>query len=109
MTFATAEARANASVSARLANATATFVLPASVAGQTVDGIFSAPDFSAALGPGVESASPEFAVNEPDLPAAVTAALDSGAAVSFTLRGDAYTVIEPKPDSTGWTVLRLRK
>jgi hypothetical protein len=104
MTFATAEARANASVSARLANATATFVLPASVAGQTVDGIFSAPDFSAALGPGVESASPEFAVNEPDL-----AALDSGAAVSFTLRGDTYTVIEPKPDSTGWAVLRLRK
>jgi hypothetical protein len=109
MLFNAVESRVNAAVLQRLANATATIVQPADAAGCTIDGVFVLPYLAVDVGPGVETAAPEFSVAEADVPSAVVAALTCGEAVSLTLNDATYRVVEAMPDGTGLTTLRLRK
>lgn len=109
MSFADVEARVNASGIRRLANATATISLPADVAGQSFDVIFDSQYQFIDQSMGIESSAPMASANEADIPAALLNALDAGSAVTFAIRGDTWTVVEAKPDGTGFTVLRLRK
>ncbi len=92
--FAALEARVNAGVFARLANATADFG-----GGNVVDGIFE-DEYIAALG--IESSGPRFSCLVSALPAGYRSA-------SPVIRGAAYVVGEANPDGAGMTTLILEK
>ncbi len=98
----------NADVLHMLANAVATIVLPAVAAGQTLVGEFDAAYMLIDVGSGIESSTPVLTVLDADIPAAMATALDQGDAVSLTIGAVTYGVVEPKPDGTGVTMLRLR-
>lgn len=107
MSFADLETRVNAAAIRRLSNATATVSAPLAAAGEGFSVIFDAAyRFVDALG--TASAAPAAAAQLADMPAAVRAALLDGSDVTLTINGTAYSVVEPQPDGTGWTVLRLR-
>lgn len=109
MSFAALEARVNAATMRRLSNAVATIGLPADAAGQTLDVIFDESYLLIDQASGVASSIPVASVQESDMPEAMIDALDRGDQVVLDINGCTYTVVEPKPDGTGWTVLRLRK
>ena len=94
-TFAALEGRVNRAALKRLSNADAL------LAGLFVQGIFDAEYLEVDLGSGIESSSPALTLASADVPPNV-----GGAAV--VVNGKTYKVVEPKPDGTGMTVLRLR-
>lgn len=93
--FAALEARVNAAVFKRLANADAT------LNGVPVQGIFDAEYALEDLGGGVAASGPVFTLASSAVPANVAGATLVVGAVT-------YKVVEPMPDGTGVTVLRLR-
>ena len=107
--FAAVEVSMNADVMRMLANAVATVVLPADVAGRqfavTFDDAYQFVDMAS----GVESSTPAATVLEELMPEALRDALEAGAEVALQIRGCIYGVPEGKPDGAGVTVLRLRK
>ncbi len=93
--FAALEARVNRAVFARLSNATAT------LAGLPVSGIFDNAYQLDELTGGVAGSAPVFVLASSDVPANV-------AGLSLIVNGSTYKVVEPMPDGTGMTTLRLR-
>jgi hypothetical protein len=87
----------------------ATIGLPVGLAGVELVGIFDAEYLFLDTAEGMESAAPALWIPDVDIPAAMATALNTGAAVTLTIRGTAYGVVETKPDGAGVTVLRLRK
>lgn len=108
MGFEAAEARTAASVMRRLRNATATVAVPIAAAGQTFGVIFDN-EYLFVDEAGVSSSAPAVEVLEADMPQAVRDALEAGGPVTLTIRTVSYSVVEPKSDGTGMSVLRLRK
>jgi hypothetical protein len=107
--FAALEARVNASVVGRIANCTATIVEPSDVAGGTFTGIFDAAYQVIDQASGIPSSAPVLTAQISDFPGSVVDALDQGDNVALEIAGDSYVVVEPQPDGTGMTRLRLRK
>jgi hypothetical protein len=99
----------NADVMAMLANAVATVVEPADVAGAqfavTFDDAYQFVDMAS----GLESSAPAASVLEELMPEAMRVALESGDLVVLSIKGCRYEVVERRPDGTGVSVLRLRK
>jgi hypothetical protein len=107
--FAALETRVNAAVVGRLANATATIVEPSDVVGETFTGIFDAAYQVIDQATGIPSSAPVLTAQVSDFPDSVVDALEEGDTVSFNIAGVTYAVVEPQPDGTGMTTLRLRK
>jgi hypothetical protein len=93
--FAALEARTARAVFAHLANAEAT------LGGVPVTGIFDSAYAMEDLGSGIASFGPAFTMASSAVPSPVVG-------LSLVVNGSAYKVVEPKPDGTGVTVLRLR-
>lgn len=107
--FAVLEARANAAVIGRLSNATVTVVEPSDAAGETFRGIFDAAYQVIDQANGIQSTAPVLTAQVSDFPDGVADALEAGETVTFEISGVTYSVVEPQPDGTGFTALRLRK
>ena len=93
--FAALEARVNAAVVKRLSNADAT------LAGVAVQGIFDSAYALEDVAGGVSAYGPVFTLASSAVPAVV-------AGLTLVVNGSSYKVVEPMPDGTGLTVLRLR-
>lgn len=93
--FAALEVRVNAAVFKRLANADAT------LNGVAVQGIFDAAYALEDVGGGVAVSGPVFTLASSAVPANVAGA-------TLVVGGVTYKVVEPMPDGTGVTMLRLR-
>ncbi|MGH6625145.1 MAG: head-tail joining protein [Burkholderiaceae bacterium] len=93
--FAALEARLNSAVFKRLPNADAT------LAGLPVSGIFDNAYQLDELSGGVAGSAPEFDLLSSSVPANVQGLL-------LVVNGTTYKVVEPMPDGTGMTTLRLR-
>ena len=73
----------------------------ATLAGVAVVGIFDNDYLLEDLGGGMAASGPVFTLASADVPAGV-------AGLSLVVGGKAFKVVEPMPDGTGVTVLRLR-
>lgn len=93
--FAAMESRLNAAVFRNLANATAT------LGGVAVVGIFDSEYLLQDMGGSMAASGPVFTLASAYVPANVTGLL-------LVVNGMTYKVVEPMPDGTGVTVLRLR-
>lgn len=93
--FAALEARVNGAVFRRLSNADGV------LSGVPVQGIFHNEYLLEDVGGGVASSGPAFELASGDVPANVAGA-------SLVVNAVTYKVVEPMPDGTGVTVLRLR-
>lgn len=93
--FAALEARANRAVFLHLGNANAT------IAGLPVVGIFDAEYQLQDMASGIMSTAPVLTLASANVPANVVGS-------SVVVNGLTYKVVEPMPDGTGVTVLRLR-
>lgn len=80
---------------------TAEFADPAMLGGAPVSGIFDADYLMQDLGGGLAASGPVFMLASADVP-------DSVAGLPLVVRATTYKVVEPMPDGTGVTVLRLR-
>lgn len=79
----------------------AEFADPAVLGGVPVIGIFDNDYLLEDLGGGMAASGPIFTLASADVPASV-------AGLSLVVKGVAYKVVEPMPDGTGVTALRLR-
>ena len=79
----------------------AEFASAATLAGVAVRGIFDSAYELEDLGGGFAASGPAFTLASSDVPAVV-------AGVSLVVGGVTYKVVEPMPNGTGVTVLRLR-
>jgi hypothetical protein len=95
MNFADLEQRVNAAVMRRLANASAT------LDGEAVTGIFDNAYRLQDVGEMVGATAPAFTLADADVPSDVVGC-------ELVYGATTYTVVEPMPDGTGLTVLRLR-
>lgn len=87
----------------------ATIVLPADLAGRELTGIFDAEYEVVDIGSGIQSSAPMLTVPTSSIPSAMSTAFDRNEEVAIEIDGCTFTVVEPKPDGTGVTTLRLRK
>lgn len=93
--FASLEARANGAVFSHLANVNAT------LAGLPVSGIFDAEYQLQDMATGIISNAPVLTLPSANVPSNVVGA-------SVVIGAKTYKVVEPMPDGTGITMLRLR-
>lgn len=98
--FAALEDRVNRAVSARLANAVASYADGAATV--NLAGIFDAAYLTTLPDGSVGSLGPVLDVETADVPPAAQG-------LQLVIRGAAYVVVEPQPDGAGRTLLRLRR
>ena len=94
--FASLQARANLAIMERLSDTVAT------LDGVEVSGLFDDEYLLDDIAGGMAGSGPAFTLASSAVPPAVTG-------LALVVKGVTYKVVEPKPDGTGITVLRLRK